>query len=92
MTFYNALNVVSAICHWRAAQAIGFSSEADDLKVGAESEKAFRWFKQVCHLNTSFPYLNKVGLHSVIFKSGQTLILVFPWIVDSAKAAKGIIY
>lgn len=34
MTFYNALNVVSAICHWRAAQAIGFSSEADDPKVG----------------------------------------------------------
>lgn len=87
MTFYNALNVVSAICHWRAAQAIGFSSEGRR----AESEKGFRWLKQVCHTKYKFPILKYWWLHSVIFKNVQTLILVFPWIVDSGKAAKGII-
>lgn len=59
MTFYNALNVVSAICHWRAAQAIGFSSEADDLKVGElKVKKDLDDLSKSVTLNTSFPYLN----------------------------------
>lgn len=34
--FVNALNVVSAVGHWRAAQATGFSSEANYPRVSGK--------------------------------------------------------